>query len=302
MTKMPDFIIIGAMKCATSTLHEQLAQQPGIFMTEPKEPFFFSNDEVWEKGLNWYASLYHEAGEHDLCGESSTHYTKLPTYPKTIGRMHTHAPDAKLIYVIRHPIDRLISHYIHDWSEKIINSPIDEAIATHPDLAAYSMYAMQIRPFLETYGPTAVLLVFFEHLLADSQKELERIAQFLGYADKMWWHNNDASNVSTKRMRRSPCRDAIVWNPISTWLRRNLIPQSMRDWVKGFWQMKHRPVLKDQQRQELEHLFDEDLAQLSQWINIDLSCRTFKHVAKVSMPNWSNNVPTPKRSLDETGS
>jgi hypothetical protein len=65
--------------------------------------------------------------------------------------------------------------------------------------------------------------------------------------------------------------------------------------------MKHRPELGDQKRQELEHLFDEDLAQLSQWINIDLSCRIFKHVAKVSMPNWSSDVPTPKKSLDETG-
>ena len=54
MNKTPNFIIIGAMKCATSTLHEQLALQPGIFMSQLKEPNFFSNDEEYEKGWNWY--------------------------------------------------------------------------------------------------------------------------------------------------------------------------------------------------------------------------------------------------------
>jgi hypothetical protein len=288
---MPDFIIIGAMKCATSTLHDQLAQQPGIFMTEPKEPYFFSDDDVWAKGLQWYADLYQYAAEGDLCGESSTHYTKLPTYPKTIRRMHTHVPDAKLIYIIRHPIDRLISHYIHDWSENKVDAPIDEAIAMHSDLIAYSKYAMQIRPFLKAYGMDNILLVFFEHLLSDSSTELCRIARFIGYPNEPRWHKYDASNVSAKRMRQSAWRDAIVWNSVSAWLRRNFVPQSMRDWVKGFWQMKQRPQIGEEMLKKLEHLFDEDLAQLSRWINVDLSCRSFKQVAQVSMPAWTSAAP-----------
>lgn len=296
MTKMPDFIIIGAMKCATTTLHEQLARQPGIFMTEPKEPYFFSNDEVWAKGWQWYASLYDDAGEGDRCGESSTHYTKLPTYPHTIVRMRSHVPDAKLIYVIRHPIDRLISHFVHVWSERKVNVPIDEAITMHSDLMDYSKYAMQIRPFLEAYGPGNVLLVFFEYLLAEPQTELERIVRFIGYPDRPLWQTDDPSNVSSRRLRQSPWRDAIVWNSVSTWIRRRFVPQSMRDWVKGFWQMKQRPQLGEKIRQKLEHVFDEDLAQLSQWIDVDLSCRTFKQVAKASMPNWSSDVPTPEQN------
>ncbi|CAB5123068.1 Sulfotransferase [Olavius algarvensis associated proteobacterium Delta 3] len=286
MTRMPDFIIIGAMKCATTTLHEQLAQQPGIFMTEPKEPYFFSNDDVWAKGQEWYAGLYDSAALGDICGESSTHYTKLPTYPQTILRMLTHVPEAKLIYVIRHPIDRLISHYIHDWSERIIDEPIDEAIANRPELISYSKYAMQIRPFLENYGDDNVLLVFFEHLLLEPQQELERIARFIGYSDRPVWHRDSAANVSSKRMQRSLFRDAIVWNPFSTWLRRRLVPQATRDWVKGFWQMKKRPQLGERMRNELENIFDEDLSRLSLWVDADLSCRTFAQVAKATMPNW----------------
>ena len=85
MSRLPDFIVIGAMKSATSTLHEQLAVQPGFFMSAEKEPNFFSNDENYAHGLAWYRSLFDNAASSDLCGESSTHYTKLPTYPNTVG-------------------------------------------------------------------------------------------------------------------------------------------------------------------------------------------------------------------------
>lgn len=114
--KGPDFIIIGGMKCATSTLHEQLALQPGIFMTSLKEPNFFSNDEEFAKGMDYYQSLFAGAQPQDLCGESSTHYTKLPTYPDTVKRLAEAFPQTKFIYVMRHPIDRLVSQYIHEWT------------------------------------------------------------------------------------------------------------------------------------------------------------------------------------------
>lgn len=291
MTRTPNFIIIGAMKCATSSLHVQLGYQPGIFMAEPKEPNFFSNDEVWRKGLEWYEGLYKKAGKRDLCGEASTHYTKLPTYPRTIDRMRAHVPDAKLIYVIRHPIDRLVSHYIHDWTERKINEPIEKAVALYSELTDYSLYSMQIRPFLKTYGPENILLVFFEHLLTNPQEELDRIAKFIGYYKKPLWHSNDATNVSSKRMRKSILRDTIVWNPVSNWLRRTFISQEVRDWVKRFWQMKKRPELGEDIRKNLESIFDEDLVQLSKWIDKDISCHTFKTVGGLSMPVWSNCTP-----------
>ena len=87
MNRLPDFIVMGAMKSATSTLHEQLSMQHGLFMSEEKEPNFFSNDEVYAKGLDWYSSLFANAPPGAACGESSTHYTKLPTYPQTVARM-----------------------------------------------------------------------------------------------------------------------------------------------------------------------------------------------------------------------
>jgi hypothetical protein len=59
-------------------------------MSKPKEPNFFSDEERWSRGLEWYASLFDPAAADSLCGESSTHYTKLPTYPRTVERMRRH--------------------------------------------------------------------------------------------------------------------------------------------------------------------------------------------------------------------
>jgi len=266
-------------------------------MTEPKEPFFFSNDEVWDRGTDWYAGLFYNAINGDLCGESSTHYTKLPTYPKTVERMHGYAPDAKLIYIIRHPIDRLVSQFIHEWSERKITAPIDEAIDLHSELTDYSYYAMQIEPFLTAYGADRILIVFFEHLLSGPQVELERIANFIGYAGKPHWHNDDATNVSSERLLKSPLRDAIVWNPAITWLRRKFVSQKVRDMIESLWQMEKRPELSYENYKKLEGFFDEDLSRLSQWIDVDLSCKTFKEVAKVSMPNWTDAVPNRPKQI-----
>src|SRR5262249_25249044 len=147
MIHRPDFIVIGAMKSATTTLHEQLARQPGIFMCHPKEPSFFSDDEIYARGWGWYGSLFRPAGLAGLRGESSTHYTKLPTYPRTIDRMARDLRRLKLIYVMRHPIDRLISQYVHEVTVGRISAGLREALERHPELIDYGRYSMQLQPF-----------------------------------------------------------------------------------------------------------------------------------------------------------
>ncbi len=284
----PHFMIIGAMKCATSTLHEQLALQPGIFMTDPKEPNFFSNDEEYAKGIRWYESLFATADAKDLCGESSTHYTKLPTYPHTIERIRQYAPEVKLIYVIREPIGRLVSQYIHEWSQNIISIPLNDAIDQYPELITYSCYSMQIKPFLDVFDPAQILLVFFEKLCQDPQSELERVCDFIGYPHKPVWSFGLAEqNVSSQRMRKSVLRDLIIETPGLKQIRKGLIPQGFRDWVKGFWMMKKKPKLSPETRAQLTTLFDEDLAILGSWLNLDLTCESFKFIATTTSPRWT---------------
>ena len=112
------------MKCATTTLANQMAAQDGIFISDPKEPNFFSNEENWPKGSAWYESLFERSAGAQLRGEASTHYTKLPTYPHTLQRFRKVFEDVKLIYMMRHPIDRLRSQFIHEGTQRLVTAPI----------------------------------------------------------------------------------------------------------------------------------------------------------------------------------
>jgi len=289
--RLPDFIVIGAMKAATSTLHEQLSKQPGVFMSTPKEPNFFSDDDVYSRGLEWYASLFEGADEHALCGESSTHYTKLPTHPRTAERLARALPEAKLIYVIRHPIDRLLSHYVHAWTQREISGSIELAVRRHPELVDYGRYWMQLQPYLKRFGRDRVLLVAQPRLRTRPRAELERICSWLGVEGPVRWHDDSArQNVSSHRMRRSPIRDALVYAPGLSWARRTLVPPVVRDRVKRLWQMRRGPELSERLRGELVEVFDQDLAMLGEHLGAPLSCHRFDELTREAPLEWTNQA------------
>lgn len=275
---LPNFVVIGAMKCATTTLAVQLAAQEGVFISDPKEPNFFSNDEIYARGMDWYESLFEGASGCSLVGEASTHYTKLPTYPHTLERFRSALPDVKLIYVMRHPIDRVVSQYMHEWSQRLVTGPIDDELARNPWIVDYGRYAMQIRPWLDAFGPERVLPVFNERLRAEPQTELERVCGFLGYKGTPGWVDAGDQNVSGERMRKSPLRDAVLNAPGLKQIRRGLVPKGLRDRAKGLWRMKERPELSPAVRGMLETLYDEDLRELSAMLGLDepLTCASFK--------------------------
>jgi len=274
----PDFVIIGAMKCATSTIHDQLGRQPGISMSEPKEPNFFSDPENWSMGTLWYGSLFSSMPGTDLKGESSTHYTKLPTYSKCARRMHELLPDAKLIYVMRDPIERIVSQYIHEWSMHEIGDgcSIDEAIYKYPMLVDYSRYAMQLRPYLELFGFDAILPVFFERLMCEPRVQLERIARHIGYRGSVHWFEDDAKNVSSQRQRRSPALNKVLDVRLFQMVRRSLLPASVREKVRSRWTMSQRPELSAESRTYLRSQLDPDLKILGGYLGIELDCDRFK--------------------------
>lgn len=260
---LPDFLIIGAMKCGTSTLQVQLAAQSGIFMTTPKEPNYFSDDDVFARGQDWYEELFAPARAGDLKGEASTHYTKLPTYPQTLARMSAVLAAPRLIYVMRDPIKRAISHYMHEWSMGNMGDDPVVAFRTHPELLDYSRYGMQIEPYLNQYGRAAIHLVSFEQMTADPQRVLSGIGQFLGRGDLIWDHGIEAQNVSAERVRRLPLHGLIVDSKLATVLRRTLVPKALRNRIRSARQMKTRPELPASLRNELAERLAGDQARLA---------------------------------------
>lgn len=288
--RLPDFFVIGAMKCATTTLHEQLARQPGIAMSRPKEPNFFSDDPVYDRGLDWYRALFADAPGGALCGESSTHYTKLPTYPRTVERLARAIPRPRLIYAMRHPIDRLVSHYVHEVTTGRISVGIDEAIRRHPELVDYGRYGMQLRPYVEAFRADAILPVSFARLARRPQDELERICRFLGApGEPRWDHTLGPLNAGRDRLRPSAVREALVRAPVLTPIRRSILPRSWSESIKGLWRARIDPPRPSPAT--LRHLraaFDEDFAALGAWFGFRLDCDGFADAAFDVWPERSS--------------
>lgn len=261
---LPDFLIIGAMKCGTTTLQAQLAAQDGVFMTTPKEPNFFSDDAVFARGLDWYRDLFRPARPGDRKGEASTHYTKLPTHPRTLERLRPLCPSLRLVYMIRNPLDRAVSHYIHEWSEGRMGGDPAAEFARHPEMADYGRYGFQIAPWIEAYGRDAVLLTSLEQLKADPQGELTRVARHVGVAGPVLWQDElGAQNVSAERVRRIPFQEVLIYSRLATALRRALVPKPIRRAIRNARRIRQRPQLPPDLVRDLQDRFVQDRAHLA---------------------------------------
>jgi len=291
MCRPPDFLIIGAMKCATTTLHKQLASLPGLYMSRPKELYFFSHDGIYRKGMTWYLSFFEAAASTAFRGESSTSYTKLPTYSHTVERIQKNLPEIKLVYSMRHPIDRLISQYKHEITQRIIPKSMDinQAIVQYPQLIQYSLYAMQIEPYLEAFGQEKILPLFSERLRIHPQEEIERICRFIGYEGKPNWNPEvEYLNVSEKRRMEIPALNFFAQSPYFQPIRRYLIPGKMRDWLRGFITADiKKPVIAPKEMNRLRKCFDDDLNLLGSWLGVDLNCANFKAVVRENPLKWT---------------
>ena len=177
---LPTFVIIGAMKCGTSSLHRYLSLHPEICMSSIKETNFFIAEKNYARGRPWYESLFNKRAHQ--YGEASPSYAKWPRFQGVPQRMHALLPDARLIYLVRDPVARMISQYAHNVASNNETRPIDEALrlpaATH--YLAPSQYRTQLEAFLEFYPLQRTLVLSSEELLIERRQTLRRVFEFLG--------------------------------------------------------------------------------------------------------------------------
>lgn len=178
---LPNLIVIGAMKSGTTSLHYYLNLHPQIVMSKQKEPDFFIEQKNWRNGQAWYES--HFTGEAEIHGESSANYTNFPRFSGVPERMYSLVPGVKLIYVIRDPVERIVSHYVHSYANGNENRPFAEAVLTPGEYLNRSKYYMQLEQFLKFYPSSAVLIVAQEDLYGDRVNALKKIFGFLGVDD-----------------------------------------------------------------------------------------------------------------------
>ena len=182
VVRLPDFLIIGAQKAATTSLYFDLLQNPAVFMTSDKEPGNLIEDDVCTKrGRAAYANLFKRARQEQVCGEASTGYTKLPDYAGVVDRARRVLGDSlKVVYIVREPISRIRSHHHHERSGRRISCDIDKAVRRYSRFVDYSRYAMQITPWIEAFGRDQVFVMQFESYIADRPTTVDAVSRFLG--------------------------------------------------------------------------------------------------------------------------
>lgn len=184
INRLPDFLVIGSMKSGTTTLYEYLTSHPRVFMCTPKEPRFFSLDERFARGIQWYSSLFDDANSDQLVGEASTCYSRWPFHPHVAERLHRHVPNAKFIYVMRDPVKRAYSHYRHRMEERVASGldvlSFSRAIELDPEITETGLYARQIGKYLERFSTSQFHFVLFEEMTSDPRASLGALFQFLG--------------------------------------------------------------------------------------------------------------------------
>jgi hypothetical protein len=188
---LPTFLIIGAMKGGTTSLHGYLRQHPDVFMPERKELNFFLDEYAgppidppeernWSRGITWYERQFAGADHERAVGEASANYSRYPTYPGVAERIAAVLPEMKLIYLMRNPIDRVFSHYLHDVANGREQRPLEIAVRRDDRYLAPSRYATQVDRYLRVFPPSQVLLLKTDDLLARRAETVGRVLQFIG--------------------------------------------------------------------------------------------------------------------------
>lgn len=178
---LPNLVIIGGMKCGTTSLHLYLDQHPDIGMSRPKEIHYFLERNA-HRSVAWYES--HFDASAPIRGEASPGYTKYPQRPGVPERMHRLIPDAKLIYILRDPVERTVSQYLHEYLRHAEDRPVEEALSTFHDnpYVNPSRYHMQLQQYLAYYSRDQILVLATEDLRDDPQETLRRVTDFIGAA------------------------------------------------------------------------------------------------------------------------
>jgi len=289
--RMPDFLLIGGMKCGSTTLHDYLVNHPKLAEPQYKEPGFFSRDERFSLGLDWYRSVFASAQDGQLAFESSTCYTRHPHFGEVAPRIHEHLPDIKLVYIMRHPVDRLYSHYRHAMLErqKKDEGPVVSLEAAMLESSEYfdaGCFLRQIEQFTAHYDRDRFFFVTLEELKSDPDATLGQLQEFLGVdrVPSLSTSLKGASNAASARAvgtTTASARDKLRRNPLVRVAKR-LIPKQARGLLMKA--VMNSPVVKarakakadafaaqlskltDAKRQELLQRYEEPNAALAEFL------------------------------------
>ena len=233
--RLPNLIVIGAMKSGTTSIHDYLNQHPDIYMSETKEIDFFIEEKNWNKGVKWYKNNFFS--NSTICGESSQNYSKRhhfkPGVPKKIYEL---IPDTRIIYLVRDPIQRIVSHY-HEALEGGYppKEGLNQYLTKNPEDNHYiltSSYYYQISAYLEFFPKDKILIISLDSLRSHRLETMNKIFRFLNLSEC-----NDNSlfdftrNTSETKRSKNIVGNFLYGQSSSNF--RKIFPRDLKDHIKS---------------------------------------------------------------------
>lgn len=295
---LPNFLIIGAAKCGTSSLYMYLREHPEIYMSPSKEPHFFSFDDESKmtKGpgdpiheaitdFDSYQALFDGVTDEKAIGEASTSYLYRP---EAAERIHAMLPDVKMIAILRNPVDRAFSAYMHvvrdkretakDFADALSLEEERKAADWEPiwHFTSVGHYYEQLQRYYSLFGSQQIRVYLFEDLVNNLAAPLANIYEFLG-VDSSFVPGSLMRYNASGLVRSETVQKTSEWlfshpNPIR-WVSHQIIPHNWRmkfaTWVR-FKNLK-RPEIPGEIRKQLIEQYRAEIHQLEGLINRDLS-------------------------------
>ncbi len=265
---LPDFVIIGAAKGATTWLRNQLLARPDIFLPKP-EPHYFSRE--YERGEAWYRQWFAGASPGQLVGEKSADYLADPQVPQ---RMHRLLPDARLVVQLRNPVERAYSDYCMFYRRGSVSSDIRRYLDTsrpgpEPRFLADGAYHQHLARFLEFYSGSRLKVVLYEDIADRPEAVVREVEQFLDLAEPASpVPLVDSANVKDAPLLPLTLRRALA--PAKRWA----VPFRSQSWFKAIRGTLAReieyPALPGDLRLALCEHYAQDVASLERLIGRDL--------------------------------
>lgn len=293
---LPTFLIIGAPKCGTTSLYHFLSQHPQICMSDEKEPYFFcysgrefafggpggeefARSIVTQQGD--YEALFRPVRDHAAIGEATPFYLYCPAAPERIRQL---VPNARLIAILKNPVDRAFSHYLHfrlryaeplETFEEALNAEAGRVAANWGPGYHYQrlgFYAAQLKRYRSCFEAQQIKVCLQSDLSQFPGRTLEECFDFLGVRRELALDTSSRYNVTG--VPRHPALHAVLFKA-SPWksLLKALLPAGLRDRMRErlrSWNLE-KPVLARQTRLRLVEDYREDVMELQDLIGRDLS-------------------------------
>ncbi len=211
-SNLPNFFIIGAAKAGTTTLSELIKQHPDVYMSTIKEPQFFCNDELFNKGLDYYlGTFFNKSQMYQARGEATPHYLYFDKAAKRISKMLPRK-NQRFIVLLRDPVERAYSLYWNMVAEGEENLVFEDALikeevrSRDPELGKKcslkyqyvrsGKYAEQIQKYLEYFEKDQFLFLLFEDFICDQDAVLKQVFSFLSIPSDISVSSGKAFNAS----------------------------------------------------------------------------------------------------------